>query len=160
MKNTKKKYTHKLDRAFNLKSRSKIEPVYNNIFDIHFQSQVLDDESKTILSNQVISFYYYYENENTFGIDFNLSNIDIKFYLNVIKNKIQPITILEKIKKNKTEFNIILTIQNNVGDILRKIKFLDCSITNIAGMEYFDYTSNNIMELNCSINYKSKKIKK
>lgn len=54
----------------------------------------------------------------------------------------------------------IRSYTHNVGDILRKIKFLDCSITNINGMEYFDYTSNNIMELNCNINYKNKKVKK
>ena len=91
---------------------NKIEPVYSNLFEISF---LYESNELNHLSN------------NFTGVEDETFN----FECIIINQKIQPLSILNKIKKNKKEFDILFTYKDKNDNEIGFLLLETCKVINI-----------------------------
>ncbi len=134
-----------------LKTKSKIdiEPLYKSLFIVEFFSDRFTKKECKLLSDLVTSVQYYENKSESHG--------HINFNLNIIKGEIQPLAILDRLKfKHRFDIDILGCSKN--GDILQKVKMINCKISHMDGLESLDYEDDSIMNL--SVDFLCKRIKK
>ena len=136
------------------------DPVYRAHFDVTINSSKLSIKDKMLLNEQIIAFSYSASRQKI-QKDYNFlfhQNINIEFNLNIANNKIQPLSILERMFDKNIPFDIELDIHNRIGTIIRKVYFEECSIEYLPGIDCFSYNDTGIFDsLNVQINCKSVK---
>lgn len=127
------------------KASTKYEPVYMNKFVANIKSASLNVKEAKLL-NETIKLLDYGE------------NLCIGFEQYVIKNKIQPLTILERLKKDKAILTIELIINDKADKVLRKVNFSECELQSIIGLQSFSLDGPQIARP-ISVGFSYKKIK-
>lgn len=119
------------------------DPVHLNLFELEFINWV--DGKEHLLTEMAISIQI--EDEATKK---KRGTFKVRFNANVIDGKIEPYSTLQYFEKFKT----VLRVFDKTGRVLFLSKFYDCKIENLEGLDYFDYTSDNIAEINVTFSYK------
>lgn len=139
-----------------LKQYKMVEPVYCNLFELRFKSNVLKYQDAVMLTEQVSRMDYV---QNPDAVLFGTKGLNIVFSQNVIDKRIQPLSILEMLKTalddetSGTTLDINLHIHDKEGEVLRKVRFFGCKLVMIDSGSVFDYANQDIFELHAAFTY-------
>jgi hypothetical protein len=152
------------------KSSVEMEPVYTNLFEVEFHSNALKKKEITLMQEQLTRLVHDHKVKNLFGLDF-FKTMELTFNLNLIKNQIQPLTIVEKLEarmKAKHDvvtgrpitLDIVLKMYDKKGFVNRTLTFVNCKIISIRNNNDFNYAKpNRIDELDVTLEYEKMDVK-
>lgn len=101
-------------------SVKEMDPLRKTTFEVCFISDQLKPEENMLLQEMVL----------------RMSQHDITFNVNVIKNKIEPINILSRFIADKTiDLTIELNLHNTQGDVIGKFEYKG---VRLIGSDFFD----------------------
>ena len=131
-------------------------PVYTNLFEVHFSVIGIDDTS--VLTG-LVSRLCYDEITKCISIAFNVNLVSevIPPANLVISEVIQPVKLLEEIRSKALRFDTTLKILNRQGEFVHETAFINCSIESMTGMQEWDYSAdqNDTKELLAKIRYEN-----
>ena len=153
-------------------TKAAAEPVYTNLFEVEFQTNALKQKPKQLLTEQLTRLTHDQKvPENSFGVDFLPKTLELTFNLNIIKNRIQPLALIEKLQKKLKEkydtvtgkpltLDIVLKMHDRFGTVNRTLTFAHCKIATIRNNNDFNYAKrNNIDELRVTLEFEKLEIK-